>query len=894
MSDLLERLKAALADRYAVESEIGRGGMAVVYLARDLRHDRRVAIKVLHPELTATLGGERFLKEIKTVAGLQHPHILPLYDSGEAEGLLYYVMPYAEGESLRHRLDRSGQLAVDESVRIAVEVADGLDYAHRQGVVHRDIKPANILLAEGHATIADFGLARAIEAARSDRVTSTGLGVGTPLYASPEQATAQETLDGRTDVYSLGCVLYEMLAGEPPITGATPKMIQARRLSETPTPLHSVRDTVSPALDHVIARALARVPADRYGTASEFGRALQTVLLTATPAPTPDLPATGAYRTSPLPGSRRPQVVLAVVLGCAVLVAGALWVAKGPLGRSPLQISVGAVTNVTSDVGVEYQPAISPDGGEVAYVRGHIGRSRIVVRSTAESGGGGGVEPAEQDGANQRGPTWTADGSAIRFCASSDGRCEWKEVGKLGGFVRAVRTPRMSSRIAWSRDGSRAAFAVQDSIFTYAADGGEPELLALHTVDPWGPHSFTWSPDGRWLAYVNGNPSWRLLPNTAPASIWIVDAEGGEPIRVTNEENLDVSPQWLPDSRHLLFVSDRGGARGVHLVEAGPDGPPGPAISVLPSSDPHSISISADGKKLAYSRYTIRQNIWVISLPASGSVSIREAEPVTSGNQIVESHDLSPDGQWIVFDSKRRGENDIFKQELSGGSQQLVGDLTGNVYGPVWSPDGSEIAFSDLGRETGGEVLVVPVAGGIPVGIANSPGWDGSPRWSPDGLSVTYESDWPQGRLLNKIWRVSRDSVGAPWGDPVQLTDFVCEWADWDPDGESLLCAESDGWTSVSRDGQVLARYEASAFGFRSLNLPHSSADGSQIYFVGSPEDGPRGVWAIPADGGNAALVVAFDDPSLTIHDFLTVGSGSLYLTIAEHDSDIRVVDLEW
>jgi len=182
-ADLLARLKSALADRYAVESEIGRGGMAVVFLAEDLRHERQVAIKVLHPELTATLGGERFLNEIKTVAGLQHPHILPLYDSGEADGLLYYVMPYAEGESLRQLLDREGQLAVDESIGIAVEVADGLDYAHRKGVVHRDIKPGNILLAEGHATIADFGIARAIEAAREDRVTSTGLGVGTPLYA---------------------------------------------------------------------------------------------------------------------------------------------------------------------------------------------------------------------------------------------------------------------------------------------------------------------------------------------------------------------------------------------------------------------------------------------------------------------------------------------------------------------------------------------------------------------------------------------------------------------------------------------------------------------------------------------------------------------------------------
>jgi len=276
MPDLLERLTSALGDRYAFEREVGRGGMAVVFLAEDPRHDRQVAIKVLHPDLAASVGAERFLQEIKTVAGLQHPHILPLYDSGETDGLLYYVMPYARGESLRQRLDREQQLPVDESVRIAFEVADGLDYAHRQGVIHRDIKPGNILLAEGHATIADFGIARAIEVARADRVTSTGLGVGTPLYASPEQATAQETLDGRTDIYSLGCVLYEMLSGEVPLAGATPQSIQAKRLSETPTSLSLLRDTVPTAVDKVIARALARVPADRWGTGAAFKDALET------------------------------------------------------------------------------------------------------------------------------------------------------------------------------------------------------------------------------------------------------------------------------------------------------------------------------------------------------------------------------------------------------------------------------------------------------------------------------------------------------------------------------------------------------------------------------------------------------------------------------------------
>ena len=214
-SDPVDRLNTALEGRYEIERQVGEGGMATVYLAEDLKHHRKVAIKVLHPTLAQTVGGDRFLAEIETVAALNHPHVLPLYDSGEADGLLFYVMPYVKGESLRQRLDRERQLPVNEATRLAAEIADGLDYAHRQGVVHRDIKPGNVLLSEGHAVLADFGIARAITVAREERMTGTGIGVGTPLYASPEQASGDETLDGRTDIYSLGCVLYEMALQGP-------------------------------------------------------------------------------------------------------------------------------------------------------------------------------------------------------------------------------------------------------------------------------------------------------------------------------------------------------------------------------------------------------------------------------------------------------------------------------------------------------------------------------------------------------------------------------------------------------------------------------------------------------------------------------------------------------
>lgn len=890
MSDLLERLRAALADRYAIESEIGRGGMAVVFLAEDLKHNRQVALKVLHPELTATLGAERFLQEIEIVAGLQHPHILPLYDSGEADGLLYYVMPYAEGESLRQRLDREKQLAVDESVRIAVEVADGLDYAHRKGVVHRDIKPGNILLSEKHAVIADFGIARAIEAARADRVTSTGLGVGTPLYASPEQATAEETLDGRTDIYSLGCMLYEMLAGDPPLTGATPQMTHARRMSETPTQLHTLRDTVPPALDHVIARALAKIPADRYATASQFGQALQAAVFATTPAAQVELPT--AEPTPRSSGSRRLwRVGVLVVLGSAVVTAGILWVSDSWPGRGTLQITAANITPVTRDPGLEFQPAISPDGNDVAYVVGPPRDARVVVRSAIDGGRGGETRPAEGAGSRQWQPVWKSDGASVRFRACGlVSRCDWKEMGSRGGNVETVSVPRWSSRYAWSKDGTHVAFAIGDSIFAYSVDNAEPVLLGVHKLNPWGPHSLAWSPDGRWVAYVNGNAQWRFSANTLFSSIWILDANGGDPVRVTDHEHLNVSPQWLPDSRHLLFVSDRDGPRGIHVVEVDSDGPRGPPRSVPGALDPHSISISADGKRLAYSKLTLAQNIWSIPIPQSGSVSIRDAVPVTAGKQVVENHHLSPDMQWIVFDSDLRGGFDIYRQQLKGGQPLLVADIPGHAFSPDWSPDGTEIAFYSEPM-IGNDVYVVPAEGGAPKRLTDFT--DGEePVWSPDGLSIAFHD-------LGNVWTVSRDDIGLPWSDPVQLTDFGCMWPDWAPDGSGVLCHSDAEMVLVSREAEVLARYDPLTGGLLRFTSHRYSPDGSRIYFFGLHEDGSWGVWWIPPSGGDATKVIAIDDPVVGVFYLLwaaplTVGPDHLYLTLSDYDSDIWVMDLEW
>jgi serine/threonine-protein kinase len=275
MADAAPSLVAALAAWYRIERELGAGGMATVYLAQDLKHDRQVAIKVLKPELAAGLGFERFVTEIATTAALQHPHILPLFDSGNADGFLFYVMPFIDGETLRHKLDRERQLGIDDAIRIATEVADALDYAHRHGVIHRDIKPENILLQEGRSMVADFGIALAVSAAGGGRITASGTSIGTPLYMSPEQAAADRQIDARSDVYSLGAVLYEMLAGEPPFTGPTGQAVIAKLMTTTATPLGVLRATVPPQVNQAVARALAKIPADRFVGTAEFAAALR-------------------------------------------------------------------------------------------------------------------------------------------------------------------------------------------------------------------------------------------------------------------------------------------------------------------------------------------------------------------------------------------------------------------------------------------------------------------------------------------------------------------------------------------------------------------------------------------------------------------------------------------
>ncbi len=328
VGDTLERLRLTLAEHYAVTRELGRGGMAVVYLAGDVRHDRQVAIKVLLPELAASLGGDRFLREIRVAAKLQHPHILPLFESGSRDGLLYYVMPFVEGESLRDKLNREKQLDIGDAIRLASEVADALHYAHGQGVVHRDIKPENIMLSGGHALVADFGIAKAVSAAGAEQLTQTGMAIGTPYYMSPEQAIG-EGLDGRSDQYSLACVLYELLAGQPPFTGPTPMAVLARHSLERVPSLQIVRHSIPEGVELVIMRALEKVAADRYPNMEEFAEALRSAeidrISTRTGArsvPTRELPVSRATENR---RRRNRRLALAGVALVLVVAAGGVF-----------------------------------------------------------------------------------------------------------------------------------------------------------------------------------------------------------------------------------------------------------------------------------------------------------------------------------------------------------------------------------------------------------------------------------------------------------------------------------------------------------------------------------------------------------------------------------------
>ncbi len=466
MADLLNTLRSALAGQYRVDREVGAGGMATVYLAHDLKHDRRVAIKVLRPELAAAVGGDRFLREIKLTAGLQHPHIVPLYDSGDADGTVYYVMPYVEGESLRARLERVKQLPIREALDIARAVASALEYAHRRNIVHRDIKPENILLSvdaqDGamglQALVADFGVAVAMESAGRSRLTASGISVGTPAYMSPEQASAERSLGAASDVYALGVVLYEMLTGEPPFSGPTAQAVIAKVMSEAPIALRLRRSTVPLAVDAAVATALAKVPADRFATAAQFAEALRTE----------EHAGAAAGYDKPFIRSNAVPWAIAAVLAMALIIQSVRRASTGEASmvKSTLLPPPGEEFSDRRDFG-----ALSRDGQRLAFVVQSVrGASRIWVRDLSDLR----AEPvAGTEGASA--PFWSPDGRSIAFFA----RGQLLRVNAAGGTPMRVSDAQAGESGTWGPDDA-IYFSSTRGIFRIGSGetaGGQPRLV---------------------------------------------------------------------------------------------------------------------------------------------------------------------------------------------------------------------------------------------------------------------------------------------------------------------------------------------------------------------------------------------------------------------------------
>ena len=896
MADLLERLREVLADRYEVRHEIGRGAAANVFLAEDLRHHRLVALKVLRPQLAAAIGGERFLLEIETTAALTHPHILPLYDSDQADGLIYFAMPFLTGESLRERLDREGLMGVGETVRIVAEIADALDYAHRQGIVHRDIKPANILLSDRHAVLSDFGIARALENARDARLTGPGLVLGTPLYESPEQASGTETLDGRSDIYSLGCVLYEMLTGEVPLAGATPEAILARRLTETPGPIRALRETVPPELDAAVGRALARFPADRWATAGDFGTALLATLpptVSWAPAPLRTFPAEPAG--SPTRGDREPRsrpgygiVSVSAAVVTLALLATLLW-APRRTGFHPVALT--HIRQLTREPGIEYEPQVSPRGDVVVFTAGYGVDQHLYLVDLA----GGRAVPltAGQAGLQVR-PRWTADGRSLAYTEIGPGRsADSRLIPRFGGTGARL----LAGTTAWDLRGDRALFFRGDSLCWRDLVTEEEHLVRRV---PRGAHSAAWSPDGSRVVFVVGNedfigPDPADLGNVYPSAIWVASADGKTAAPLTGDLSLNASPVWTPDGRHLLFVSDREGPRDVYLVElAGePALPRGPPLRLTTGLNPHSISLSADGAHLVYSQFTLRRNVWRVSLPEDGTSSIATASPVTSGNQVVENHGLSRDGAWLAFDSDVRGNLDIYLVRTRGGEPRALTRDPADDFHPDFSPDGEEIVFYSS-RRGSSDLYLVSVDGTQERPITSGPSSDFHPSFSPDGLSIAFSRIDSTG---SHIWWMRRNAPGAAWGPPRRLTTAEGLYSRWSPDGRSLVYVRGrnrDQIAIVTPGGEDRTILDLGASGLGSTPWPDWSADGRSILFAASDSTGARALYALSATGGPPRRILAMDDPLRHDYGVFTVGRGEVYLSLAEIQSDIYVADMAW
>jgi serine/threonine-protein kinase len=735
MTAPLARLTAALADRYRVERELGAGGMATVHLAHDLRHEREVAIKVLHPELGAVLGAERFLAEIKTTARLQHPHILPLLDSGAADGLLYYVMPYVRGETLRTRLERETQLPLPEALRLASEVADALDHAHRQGVVHRDIKPENILLQDGHALVADFGIALAVQQAGGQRMTQTGLSLGTPAYMSPEQAGAEKALDGRSDQYALAAVLYEMLVGQPPFTGPSVAAVMARLMTERPRPVHEQRPAVPGAVSAAVGRALEKLPADRFVSCAEFARALRDG--------EPGARAAGG----PAGARRRPWPLVAAGAAATLLATGAWWAGRqGSSDRSERLAVQGALLvppglSFARSLG-DRAIGVTDDGREVIFAA-RAGAddpvSRLYIQRVDEDSAT--VIPGSEE---LTAPLPSPDG---RWLAANNASGRLVVIPLRGGAadLRPLAEGAFNF-VAWADDGT-LVLSRGDFLAVERLDPATRTLTRLVKVPDPGVWVQAVLAGGRRALVVRGGNSAKtgtlaLLDLATGTMTTVLDAQvaaarltagflavqvaGGEVQLVPFDERRGAitgapvtvargvfqvggngSTQLVAARRHPMLVY--GGRDRTRLVLVDREGRVTPVTAR--SGEWHRPSFSPDGRRLlADLTGADGRNVWSIALETGAPTRVTTAR---NGHDAI----WAPDGTSFVFLSDESGPLGLRRGTLDPAARAdslYTGPLAGAPTG--WLPNGGDLLVSAVpeGRSTM-DVLRVGAGGRGPV-----------------------------------------------------------------------------------------------------------------------------------------------------------------------------------
>jgi serine/threonine-protein kinase len=844
MPEIPSRLATALADRYAIERQLGEGGMATVYLATDRKHDRQVALKVLKPELAAVLGADRFVQEIKTTASLQHPHILPLFDSGEADGFLYYVMPYIEGETLRELLDREAQLGIDEAVTLTVEVADALHEAHRQGVIHRDIKPENILLHNGRPMVADFGIALAVSAAAGGRMTETGLSLGTPYYMSPEQATGEKNITARSDVYSLASVLYEMLTGTPPHAGATAQQIIMRIVADEARPVAELRQSVPAHVAAAVAKGLQKLPADRFGSAADFAAALQNPGFASTAAPTSAVDGRGA-------GPTVSRSTAAAVLGLAVVATVlAAWGWLRPVASAAPTGAVEFYLDPPDSTTVLFWVEPSPDGRRLVAVVGTDGGTQLYQRALDERD----WRPVPgTDGA--RLPFFSPDGAWVGFFSEPEGVL--KRMPTTGGAPQTIAVSRSGTLQLDLRTVGDVSWGSNDTLVFAAAD---PELgwSALFRVGAGG------GPIER-LTHPGDSMRLHLQPSHVPGSELVLFTE--------------VSP--LPGDLQIAALSLESGAitrlgPGISpssdgqgtIVYATPDG-----IVVYQGFNERTTSLEGTPRHLvenvqlasfgAVALFAISPTGTLVYLEGSGSEELMLvswegiSRTLVSAPRIVHPR-YSPSGDRIAYVRSAGGDTgDLWVYTMADGTAQRL-SFDRPVADPAWSWDGRTLGFSVVGsgdsvaaalyrRPADGTGRVEQVVAG------DDNFWQMA--FVPGDREIVFrrQRTGSAGPDAGDLWRYALD--GASDAVPLFETPALEEHGTLSPDGR-WIAYTSDETGSV----EVYVRSYPDLGGRTLVSVgggswPTWSADGSELLYFGQGQS-----WLI-------AATLSYDGPRATVED---------------------------